>query len=153
MTLPKPRFFDEIRKSRHILLADAGGGFDIYCGSPIYFDLLDMGKEVYLANLSFADIRSSTAEEVGQFAVEVKATTRGRESYFPELHLARWLKGQGYPDLIYAFDNLGVQPLKASYELLVERLGLDAIVLIDGGDGGTNSLMRGARYTTKVARG
>lgn len=140
MTLPKLRFFDEIGKFKRILLAGAGGGFDIYCGLPLYFDLREMGMDVHLANLSFADIRSSTAEEVGQFSVKVAATTRGRESYFPELHLARWLKSQGYPDSVYAFDNLGVQPLKASYEFLVEKLELEAIVLIDGG---TDSLMRG----------
>jgi hypothetical protein len=140
MTFPRLKFFTELQKSKRILLAGAGGGFDIYCGLPLYFDLLEMGKEVYLANLSFADIHGSTAKPLNDFTVVITATTRGKESYFPELHLARWLANQGLQTSIYAFDTTGVQPLKASYEALIEKLNLDAIVLIDGG---TDSLMRG----------
>lgn len=140
MTFPRLKFFTEIQNAKHILLAGAGGGFDIYCGLPLYFDLLEMGKEVHLANLSFADIHSSDGKAINDFAVEVRANSRGKESYFPELHLARWLANQGLQTSIYAFDTTGVQPLKASYEVLIEKLNLDAIVLIDGG---TDSLMRG----------
>lgn len=137
---PRLKFFTEIQKARRILLAGAGGGFDIYCGLPLYFDLLEMGKEVHLANLSFADIHGSDGKALNDFTVEIKASSRGKESYFPELHLMRYLANQGLQTSIYAFDTTGVQPLKASYELLVEKLNLDAIVLIDGG---TDSLMRG----------
>jgi hypothetical protein len=140
MTFPRLKFFTEIQSAEHILLAGAGGGFDIYCGLPLYFDLLEMGKKVYLANLSFADIHSSDGKAINDFAVEVRANSRGKESYFPELHLARWLANQGLQTSIYAFDTTGVQPLKASYESLIEKLSLDAIVLIDGG---TDSLMPG----------
>jgi hypothetical protein len=137
---PRLKFFTELQNTKRILLAGAGGGFDIYCGLPLYFDLLEQGKEVYLANLSFADIHSSDGKALNEFMVEVKASSRGRESYFPELHLARWLANQGLQTSVYAFDSTGVQPLKASYELLIEKLNLDTIVLIDGG---TDSLMRG----------
>jgi hypothetical protein len=140
MIFPKLKFFTEIQNAQRILLAGAGGGFDIYCGLPLYFDLLEMGKEVYLANLSFADIHGSTGKPLNDFMVEVTATTRGKESYFPELHLARWLANHGAQTSIYAFDTTGVEPLKAGYETLIEKLNLDAIVLIDGG---TDSLMRG----------
>lgn len=140
MTFPKLKFFTEIQKAQRILLAGAGGGFDIYCGLPLYFDLLEMGKEVYLANLSFADLHSSDAKSISDFAVEVKATTRGKESYFPELHLVRWLAGQGYKTSLYAFDTTGVKPLQDNYQTLIKLLNLDTIILIDGG---TDSLMRG----------
>lgn len=134
------KFFTELQKSKRILLAGAGGGFDIYCGLPLYFDLKEQGKEVFLANLSFADIHSSTGKHLNDFMVEVKPSTQGKESYFPELHLVRWLASQGHSSSIYAFDSVGVEALRKSYELLCQQLDLDTTVLIDGG---TDSLMRG----------
>ncbi len=130
----------ELEKSERILLAGAGGGYDIFSGLPLYFDLLEQGKTVYLANLSFTDIWSSTAKPFGDYAVEVTAKTRGRENYFPELHLARWLSNYGYKSAIFAFDNLGVTQLRESYELLIQNFDIDTVILVDGG---TDSLMRG----------
>src|SRR5690242_18117539 len=54
--------------------------------------------------------------------------------------LARWLHAQGLPDTVYAFDKVGVRPLRAGYEALVRMVRPDAIVLVDGG---TDLLMRG----------
>ncbi|GAA3609924.1 hypothetical protein GCM10022419_113700 [Nonomuraea rosea] len=71
-----------LETSRRILVAGAGGGFDVYAGLPLALAL------------------------------------RGR----------------------YAFPKVGVQPLRAAYAELAERLELDAIVLVDGG---TGILMRG----------
>lgn len=41
---------------QNILIAGCGGGFDIYSGLPLYFDLKAMNKNVYLANLAFTDL-------------------------------------------------------------------------------------------------
>ena len=46
LTLP---FFQEIESAQSILLAGAGGGFDIFSGLPLYFGLRAMGKQVHLA--------------------------------------------------------------------------------------------------------
>ena len=140
MNFPKLKFVTEIQKANRILLAGAGGGFDIFCGLPLLFDLLEIGKEVHLANFSFADIESSTGKEITPSVREIKANSQGVESYFPELHLARWLARQGLSIPIYAFGNIGVKPLAQGYEALHEKLGFDTVVLIDGG---TDSLMRG----------
>jgi hypothetical protein len=44
-----------ISDSTRILVAGAGGGYDVVCGLPIYLDLCDRGKETHLARLaSFA---------------------------------------------------------------------------------------------------
>src|SRR5262245_27852268 len=56
-TLP---FIRELSASRRVLLAGAGGGFDIFCGLPLYFALREQGKEVYLANLSFTRLEDCT---------------------------------------------------------------------------------------------
>jgi hypothetical protein len=57
LTLP---FFKEVEQAQSILLAGAGGGFDIFCGLPLYFGLRDQGKQVYLANVSFSPLFSAT---------------------------------------------------------------------------------------------
>jgi hypothetical protein len=70
----------------------------------------------------------------------VSADTEGEDRYFPERTLARWLRGQGLPEHVYAFDKVGVRPLRDAYRALCDRLGVDAIVLVDGG---TDILMFG----------
>jgi hypothetical protein len=47
-------FFTELERADNILLAGAGGGFDIFCGLPLYFALQATGKQVHPANLSFS---------------------------------------------------------------------------------------------------
>ena len=44
-----------LEKSQSILIAGAGGGFDVFAGLPLYFALRDLGKNVHLANYSFTD--------------------------------------------------------------------------------------------------
>lgn len=137
MQLP---FFREIESSRTVLLAGAGGGFDIFAALPLYFALRQAGKTVYLANLSFSQLYASTGKRIGRALVEVTAQTQATLRYFPELHLARWFKEQGEDITLYAFDRTGVRPLQEGYRYLVKQLQPDTLILIDGG---TDSLMRG----------
>ncbi|WP_223166905.1 DUF1152 domain-containing protein [Nonomuraea sp. SYSU D8015] len=130
-----------LEASHRILVAGAGGGFDVYAGLPLALALREQGKEVHLANLSFSrldalDLDVWLAEDVAA----VGPDTCSRDWYLPERALARWLHGQGMPATVYAFPKAGVQPLRAAYARLAEHLGLDAIVLVDGG---TDILMRG----------
>ena len=137
LTLP---FFREIEKSRSILLAGAGGGFDIFSGLPLYFGLRNLGKQVHLANLSFSPLSASTGRWLSPALMEVTADTQGRSLYFPEKYLAQWFVTQGEQIPIYCFDRTGVQPLLVAYQTLINLLHIDTIILIDGG---TDSLMRG----------
>jgi hypothetical protein len=135
-------FFSAIEGSKRILLAGAGGGFDIYAGLPIYSSLLALGKEVTLANLSFADLNQSNSERVLPTCFRVKAgdKIRGGDRYFPEGLLASWLATQGIQAPVYAFARTGVRPLRDAYKLIARQHGIDTIVLEDGG---TDSLMFG----------
>ena len=131
-----PRF-ERLGDSQRILIAGAGGGFDVFAGLPLYFALKAAGREVFLANLSFSDLRG--ADELVPGLYRVDALSDGG-SYFPEKYLSSWFDTRGETVPVYGFDKTGVVPYRAAYEHLVERLDLDALVLVDGG---TDSLMRG----------
>ena len=84
-------FFSELEPAKRVLVAGAGGGFDVLCGLPLYFALRAAGKTVHLANLSFAALEAATGRALAPGLIEIKATSTGWGSYFPELHLASWL--------------------------------------------------------------
>jgi hypothetical protein len=135
-------FFDVIADAQTVLIAGAGGGYDIFSGLPLYFGLRSMGKTVHLANLSFSHLYGSTGTRHGEALVEVTYKTEGSLRYFPELHLANWFHQERGEDVsIFGIDRVGARPVAAAYKNLVAHLGgVDAIILIDGG---TDSLMRG----------
>ncbi|MEU9647756.1 DUF1152 domain-containing protein [Streptomyces sp. NPDC048110] len=133
--------FDRLAGAERILVAGAGGGFDVYSGLPLALSLLHQGREVRLANLSFSSLAGLPADAwaAPDLAV-VTPETAPHQSYFPERTLAQWLRGHGYPAVVHAFPQTGVQPLRAAYEALIARHGIDAVVLVDGG---TDILLRG----------
>jgi hypothetical protein len=134
-------FFERLEGSERILLAGAGGGFDIFRGLPLFFALRNAGKEVHLASLSFSALSATKAERLSPALFRVDADTAHVIDYFPEAFLSSWLRDAEKVDApIYCFEQSGVQPLTRGYKTLVEKLDLDTIILIDGG---TDSLMRG----------
>lgn len=136
-------FFKELEKAQNILLAGAGGGFDIFSGLPLYFALEAAGKQVHLANLSFSFLPPSQMTKEARLSpslLKVTADTPLFTDYFPEKFLSRWFREQGKEIPVYCFERTGVNPLLKSYNALVEHLSLDTIILVDGG---TDSLMRG----------
>ncbi|MBW4618413.1 MAG: DUF1152 domain-containing protein [Cyanosarcina radialis HA8281-LM2] len=139
MEFLKSPFLTELLLGENILLAGAGGGFDIFCGLPLYFGLRNLGKKVYLANLSFSYLPEDI-QSLSPSLLKVTADTPQPHDYFPELYLAQWFRERDEETPIYCFDRTGFKPLLASYQKLVEHLNLDTIVLVDGG---TDSLMRG----------
>jgi hypothetical protein len=129
-----------IETSQRILVAGAGGGFDVYAGLPIYERLRSLGRKVFLANLSFVSLPSTNAHKLTRALYLVEPTTTGQEFYFPERTLAQLLSRRGETVNVYGFEKLGVAPIREGYTCLVESLDLDAIVLVDGG---TDILLRG----------
>jgi len=129
-----------LENSQRVLMAGAGGGFDVYAGLPIYERLRSLGKNVFLANLSFVSLGTTSAERLTRGLYVVDPTTTGSDIYFPERTLAQFLSRERETVRIYGFEKLGVAPIREGYEHLVRLLGLDAIVLIDGG---TDILLRG----------
>lgn len=129
-----------VERSQRVLVAGAGGGFDVYAGLPIYERLRSLGKQVFLANLSFVSLGSTNAQALTRALYAVEPTTTGADLYFPERILAEFLSRRGQNVTVYAFEKLGVAPVREGYTHLVQSLDLDAIVLVDGG---TDILLRG----------
>lgn len=132
--------FNALRDSRRVLLAGAGGGFDVFTGLPLYFKLRAMGKDVFLANYSVSPLEKVT--QVGDLPLhEITAESEGLADYFPEKYLCQWLDVQGQgPSTIYGLARSGLEPFQRAYTHLAETLKLDTVVLVDGG---SDSLMRG----------
>ncbi|GGJ79455.1 DUF1152 domain-containing protein [Deinococcus aquiradiocola] len=136
-----PPFFAALEDSRRILIAGMGGGFDVFCGLPLYFALRAEGRDVTLANLSFSTFSPLTPRPLAPALIEVTPRTPVRPGeYFPEAYLSRWLAMQGEPSSVYATEKTGVQPALAAYRALTDHLHIDTVILIDGG---TDALMRG----------
>ncbi|HEX8627398.1 MAG TPA: DUF1152 domain-containing protein [Catenuloplanes sp.] len=140
-SLTTPPLFAALAPARSVLIAGAGGGFDVYAGLPLALALWRNGVRVHLANLSFSELvlldrDSWAAENVAAVTPDSTST----DWYFPERTLARWLAAHDLPSTVYAFPPLGVERLRAAYRYLTESLNIDAVVLVDGG---TDILLRG----------
>ncbi|MGI5242990.1 DUF1152 domain-containing protein [Dactylosporangium sp. CA-139066] len=140
-SLAVPPLFAALAPARSILIAGAGGGFDVYAGLPLALALWRRGVRVHLASLSFSELELVGRDAwAAEHVVAVRPDTTSPDWYFPEGTLARWLAAHDLPSTVYAFPPLGVQPLRDAYRYLVEHLDVDAIVLVDGG---TDVLLRG----------
>ncbi|SDT57482.1 DUF1152 domain-containing protein [Actinoplanes derwentensis] len=139
--LGEPPLLAALDGARNVLIAGAGGGFDVYAGLPLAIALWDRGVTVHLANLAFTELELIDLDSWAAPGIAaVRPDTDGPDHYFPERTLSRWLAANGLPSLVHAFPRTGVRPLRGAYRHLTEDLGLDAIVLVDGG---TDILMRG----------
>ncbi len=138
---------DQVANCKNLLIAGMGGGFDLFCGLPIYFELRKRGQTVHLANFSFSDITSfSGGTRLTPTLVGVDANYDRMVIYFPELYLAKWFQEkQDDPVTIWSFQKTGTAPLLKDYRVLVDHLDIDGILLIDGG---VDSLVRGDEEET-----
>jgi hypothetical protein len=93
-----------------------------------------------VAPVSFSPLEYCNGERLTPALVKVTATTQGREAYFPEKSLAKWLAAQGEPQPVYSFQRSGVKPLLTAYQTLVDLLHVDTVILADGG---IDTLLRG----------
>jgi len=137
-----PRLLERLGYPKRILLAGCGGGYDVLGAIPLLHELRG-SCEVELASLSFAYLNGLEArqdvEHPNLYAVEAGAATE--RAYCPEAWLAKWLdETYGGAHAIWSFDKTGVRPLARAYRAIVERGGIDAIVLIDGG---VDAVLRG----------
>jgi hypothetical protein len=138
--------FDQLASSQNILIAGAGGGFDVFSGLPLYFALRAQGKTVHLANYSFTEFDIAALISQPELLVDglvlgACAPVMKHFPYFPEGFLSQWFKEvRGEDVTVWMLAKVGVAPLTKAYQVLVEHLKIDALVLVDGG---VDSIMRG----------
>lgn len=108
-TLAEPPLFTRLKSASSVLIAGAGGGFDVYAGLPLAFALRGSGKRVHLANLSFSPLdRLDLGDWVAPDVAAVGPGSAGSDDYFPERTLARWLSARDLPSTVHAFPRTGV---------------------------------------------
>lgn len=125
--------------ARHVLIAGCGGGFDVFAGVPLGFYLAARGCQVTYANLSFSNLWDCGGTRIDQTTWLV-GPQANELPYFPEKWLAEWLQRHGMTASVYAFAKSGVRPLVSAYRTIIERNGIDLVLLVDGG---TDSLIFG----------
>jgi len=139
--------YDRLERCEKVLLAGMGGGFDLFCGLPIYFELKRKGVEVELANFSFSDIESwDGGVKLSPTLAGVTGEQERTVVYFPEYHLAKWFKSHLNKNItVWCFHKTGAASLLDNYHILQKHLNFDGIVLIDGG---FDALIRGDEAET-----
>ena len=134
--------FDQLSTCTNLLIAGMGGGFDVFCGLPIYFELKKYGINAHLANFSFSDIENvDFGTRLTKTLVGITPKPERIFPYFPEFHLVNWFKEKRNTELtIWCFHKTGAAPLTENYRILCQHLEIDGILLVDGG---VDSLVRG----------
>lgn len=131
---------------QNILIAGAGGGFDVLAGLPLYAHLKAAGKTVHLANYSFVELGMAAQLTDGEMLIPellygARGAVKRQVSYFPEGYLGQWFaQEQGEAVTVWMIAKTGVRGVRAAYQKLVDHLNIDALILCDGG---VDSLMRG----------
>jgi hypothetical protein len=123
-------------RARRVLLAGCGGGYDVLGAIPLAHQLRARGLDVELASFSFSYLNALEAprDELNPNLYGVGSEAATEDAYCPEAWLARWLDAElGGAHIVWSFEKTGVSPLERAYQALVERLAIDAIILIDGG--------------------
>jgi hypothetical protein len=133
---------NQLSNCKNLLIAGMGGGFDVFCGLPIYFELKKHGINAHLANFSFSDTENvDFGTRLTKTLVGVTPDPNRIFPYFPEFHLVNWFKEQRNEEVtIWCFHKTGAAPLTENYKILAQHLSLDGILLVDGG---VDSLVRG----------
>lgn len=135
-----------IIKNKNVLIAGAGGGYDVFCGVPLARELIKSGNKIIFANYSFTNLSMvRNCEKLGEKCVLINENSELEEGdYFPEYLLAKWLRENNIKDRgIYCYSNIGVKSLKDIFKQIAKREKIDAVFIVDGGCDG---IFRGDEY-------
>jgi hypothetical protein len=125
--------FEKLDSASAVVIAGAGGGYDIFCGLPLYFHLREAGKKVFLANLTFSNLAGFEGARLAETIAEVDAHTSGSLSSSPERLLSKWLLDSGIQQSVFCIEKNGVVPVAKAYRAIIDLTAADALVLADGG--------------------
>lgn len=147
------KIFNNIDPNTKILLAGCGGGHDCFTALPLYFSLKQYYPNIFIANLSFTNVRylnkfPKIADSCYDIYYDVGDdicynvcdqnpydNNKTDSFYFPEYELSREIS-----EHIYVFVDKGIKSYENAYTELVKKLGITCIILCDGG---CDSIMTG----------
>lgn len=133
-------------KHSNILIAGAGGGFDFLCGLPIILELEARGHSTHIANYSFTNLKEiKNATWHSENLLEIKAdSTLENDNYFPEFHLSNWYRqNKKIEKSVWCFTKSGVKQTLESYNYLINKFDIKAVICIDGG---VDGIFRGDEF-------
>lgn len=136
---------EKLKDAKTILIVGAGGGSDVLCGLPLYYTFLKQGKKAHLANLTHTDFKTLNeyADPIMLDPCLAGATSLIKQpsTNYIEGYISQFFKNVlNQEHVVWMFNRTHVQELKKSFERLIAHLGIDAIVLVDGG---VDSIMQG----------
>lgn len=128
---------EELKDKQNILIIGIGGGFDVYCGLPIMYELLKLNKNIILANYSFTNFMESTIKtdsiNINPNLIENKSSIK-IPHYNPEIYLKEGLKNiYDIDQTIYSIKREGYKTTLKQMEFIVNKHDIDCIIAIDGG--------------------
>lgn len=137
LNLPLP-INKKLESVKNILIVGAGDGQDILAGLPLYYTFLKQGKKVHLANLTHTDFKTINEHDdpivLEPVLLGVTSTIKIPSNSFVEGYLSQYFKAALNEDkIVWMINRTHVQELKKAFEKLIAHLGIDAIVLVDGG--------------------
>lgn len=119
-----------------VLIAGAGGGYDVVCALPLAIWLKAHGHGVHFASYSFSrlqDIDQLSMPFPGVYEV-VADSPPPVNGYLPEGYLAQWwLQEFDERISVWSYREQGVKPLARILAELCRHLELDAIIMLDAG--------------------
>ncbi|HEY9757040.1 MAG TPA: DUF1152 domain-containing protein [Oculatellaceae cyanobacterium] len=119
-----------------VLVAGAGGGFDVCCALPVALKLREQGHDVQLANYSFTNLTAvrGAETEVPQLSCIHKESRLTEGDYFPEQFLCKWWHDTFAEEKqVWCYNRVGVRPLTHIFTHLQRTLNLNAVIILDGG--------------------
>lgn len=115
----------------HVMLLGCGGGYDIFTGLPIYFNICDkQSKCPVLVSFSFTNIDLLEPFKVTDecYKIQYDGSVKD-ELYFPEYHLSQHL---GQP--VYAIStDTSISKYKKVLKHIINIHKIDTIIAVDGG--------------------
>jgi hypothetical protein len=138
LNLPIPVVM-KLKESEGILILGMGGGFDVFSGLPIHYTLEKMGIKAHIANFTHAPWPSipNHVETIPMASgcVGITGNIKQASENLPEAYLSSWFRDVEQKDVtVWAFKrDQNVKEYSNSLNTLVKHLGIDTILLVDGG--------------------
>ena len=78
------KMYGHLRSSKRVLISGCGGGYDVFCGLDLMFNLLDQGKHVVLGSYTFtkSDLLMTVGKQVTESCYKVDNTCEFKEKEY-----------------------------------------------------------------------